>query len=147
MAIGFIDKDFVDEGPFLVRFHSIQILDPAILGNVKLWFSTPNQKTTWYMGDGVYKQEDVSGEEFYDFNVDTRRARELMDDGSLATEVVEEENEDTGEMEENEVALYNRLRPDRRYDAFVTYTSEAVTDIRAVGARAEILVRSAGPIL
>ena len=140
MAVGFLDKDFVDEGPFLVRFHSIQMLDPQIIANVKLWIATLDQETTWYMGDGIYKEE--SGEEFYDFNVDSRRARELFDDGKLASKTTTDSNGN-----EQTIADYTRLKPDRKYSAFVTYTSEVVTEIRAIGARAEILLRSAGPIL
>lgn len=226
MAVGLINKDVISEGPFPLAFHKIQVDDPSILENVKLWFSDEKQNHTYYMGEAIEKTDSETGEVFYDFNSDTRKAQELLPDESLKTSWEEQvppvvtPGEDTtrsivsisesggvvtietgvgpngngpehgrsvgdyirvketdkydGEYEVQAVPSPNKLEyytssspPDesggkvvhvvekneytvlasnQRYIAHVTYTSTAITELRAIGATAEILVREAGPI-
>jgi len=213
MAIGYIDKDFIEEGPFRLVFYDIQMDDPSILENVKLWFSDKKFLNTYYMGTGVEKT-DSGGNVIYVFNGDTREARKLLANGSLATEKVlndeakygiselstqdgiatavtssyhvfsggdiveiEDASEYNGRWEVIDApssdefrflvesgkptinpqngsatlvevsAAYSRLQPDRSFIAEISFTSTAFAELRATGARGEILVRPSGPIL
>jgi len=134
MSLGFVDKDFIDEGPNRIVLYDLEI-DAALMQNVKIWFSTLDQKTTWYLGSAIEKT--IEGEDVFVFNVDTRRAQQLLPDNTLMSTT------ENGQ----EVPTYDRLTPNRKYSVITTFTSEIITDIRAVCGRAEITVLEAGPIL
>lgn len=94
MSVGLVNKDVIPEGPSPLVLWKIQMDDPSILENVKMWFSNQRQTRSYYMGDGVEKTDPDTGETYYDFNIDTRRARLLEDDGSLAVQYVGQDDSD-----------------------------------------------------
>jgi len=134
MAIGFIDKDFIEEGPFRAVFYAIQMDAPESLSNVKLWFAYPDGSGTYFLADGQ-QDTDQDGEVVYVFNGNTRSAQKLTSDGSLETKTVTD-----GQGNESEEPVDSILPPKRKYVAEVTFELD-VAAVRAVGARGEILVR------
>jgi len=134
MAVGFIDKDFIEEGPFRAAFYNIQMDDPKSLTNVKLWFAFEDGSGTFFIADGQ-QDTDPDGETIYVFNGNTRSAQRLMDDGSLETTTVQ--NEDGSTSEE---PVDTALPPETRYVAEVTFQLD-VAAVKAVGGRGEVIVR------
>jgi len=131
MALGYIDKDFIEEGPFRCVFYDIEMDDPAGLSSVRLWLTGGGE--TYFMAQGQQKT-DSDGNIVYVFNGDTLDGRPMDDDGTLRTETVIEDGEEVRRP------VSQRLQPDRRYEAEVTFTL-GVLDLRSVAARAKILVR------
>jgi len=144
MAVGYIDKDFIEEGPFRAVFYNIALDDSFVLENVKLWLGWEGE-VAYYMASGV-EGTDADGETIYEFNADTRRARKLMSDGSLETKTVTVEDDEGNETTE-ERPKYRTLDTERLYIAEVSYTSTAVTAIRSTGAKAELEIRESINIL
>jgi hypothetical protein len=141
MSIGFIDKDFIEEGPFRAVFYDIQVDDPSTLSGVKLWMAYPDGSATYYMAEAQEELDD-EGQTIYVFNGDTQAARLLMPDGSLETEVL-----NPGTSTEEVVPKLTVLPTQRKYVAEVTFELDIVSSFRSVGARAEVLVRESHSIL
>jgi len=135
MAVGYIDKDFIEEGPFGCVFYNIQMDDPAALSDVRLWMTEPGSETTYWLADGQ-QDTDQNGDVVYVFNGDTLEARKMEPDGSLETKMEDVD----GDGEDEEIVVTSTLQPQKRYIAEVTFTL-GVLDVRAIGARAEIELR------
>ena len=141
MAIGFVDKDVIEQGPYLDRFSVVVDIDPSIIENVRQYFATLDNSQHWFMAEGVEKTL-ADGQVVYDINGDTRNARERFDDGTLATKTVTDDDGNTTTQPK-----YTSLQPGRKYISYITYTSTAIAELPAVGSRAEVLIRPAAPIL
>jgi len=137
MAVGYIDKDFIEQGLFKLTVWNWQMNNPESFDTVELFMTPINgQGYTYYLGEAV-QDTDPDGEIIYVFNSNSNTANRQLSDGSI---------EATTDDDGNEFPVEYQMPVDKKYEAEVA----AKLDILGKGfvaARGEILLRKTHAIL
>jgi hypothetical protein len=137
MSVGYIDKDFIEEGLFKLTVWDWQMNNPESFDTVELFMTPKNGRGyTYYLGEAV-QDTDPDGKVIYVFNSNTNTANRQLEDGSIET---------TTDDKGNELPVEYQMPADKLYMTEVAAKLD-VLGKGFVAARASITLRKTYAIL